>query len=51
MEVGVIFQSESTVDENNNFNIDFRNEEEIIELIFRKNRDYYLTNAIAFVKN
>ena len=51
MEVGVIFQGESAIDKNNNFNIDFRNEEEIIELIFRKNRGYYLTNAIAFVKN
>ena len=51
MEVGVIYQSESIIDENNNFNIAFKNEEEIVELLFRKNRDFYLANAIAFVKN
>ena len=51
MEVGVIYQSESIIDENNNFKIEFRNEQEILELIFKENRDYYLANAIAFVKN
>ena len=51
MEVGVIYQSEYIIDENNNFKIEFRNEQEIVELIFKKNRDFYLANAIAFVKN
>ena len=51
MEVGVIYQSESIIDENNNFKIEFRNEQEIVELIFKQNRDFYLANAIAFVKN
>ena len=51
MKVGVIYQSESIIDENNNFKIEFRNEQEILELIFKENRDYYLANAIAFVKN
>ena len=51
MEVSVIFQSESEIDENNNFDVEFKNENEIIEIIFRKNRDYYLANATAFVKN
>ena len=36
MEVGVIYQSESIIDENNNFKIDFKNEQEILELIFKK---------------
>ena len=51
MEVGVIYRSESTIDENNNFKIEFRNEQEIVELLFKEKRDYYLANAIAFVKN
>ena len=51
MEVSIIFQSESKIDENNNFDVEFKNENEIIEIIFRKNRDYYLANATAFVKN
>ena len=51
MEVSVIFQSESKIDENNNFDVEFKNESEIIEIIFRKNRDYYLANATVFVKN
>ena len=51
MEVGVIYQSESIIDENNNFKIEFRNEQEIVELLFKENRDFYLANAIAFVKN
>ena len=51
MEVGVIYQSKYIIDENNNFKIEFRNEQEIVELIFKKNRDFYLANAIAFVKN
>ena len=51
MEVGVIYQSESIIDENNNFKIYFKNEQEIVELIFKKNKDFYLANAIAFVKN
>ena len=36
MEVSVIFQSESEIDENNNFDVEFKNENEIIEIIFRK---------------
>ena len=51
MEVGVIYQSESIIDENNNFKIEFRNEQEIVELLFKENRDFYLANSIAFVKN
>ena len=36
MEIGVIYQSESIIDENNNFKIDCKNEQEIVELIFKK---------------
>ena len=48
MEVGVIYQSESIIDENGNFKIEFKKDQEIVELIFKKNRYYYLANAAAF---
>ena len=51
MEVGVIYQSESIIDENDNFQIEFKKDQEIVELIFKKNRDYYLANATAFLRN
>ena len=51
MEVGVIYQSESIIDENGNFKIEFKKDQEIVDLIFKKNRDYYLANATAFLRN
>ena len=51
MEVNAIFQSESKIDENNDFEVEFKNGQEIIELFFNKDREYYMSNAIAFVKN
>ena len=51
MEVNIVFQNESAIDENNSFNIEFKNEEEIIEVLFNQKRDYYITNAIAFIEN
>ena len=51
MEVNIIFQNESSTDKNNSFDIEFKNEEEIIEVLFNQKRDYYITNAIAFTEN
>ena len=51
MEVNIIFQNESKINENNSFDVEFKNEQEIIEVFFNQKRDYYLTNAIAFIKN
>ena len=51
MEVNIIFQNESKIYENNNFDVEFKNNQEIIELFFNQKRDYYLTNAIAFIRN
>ena len=50
MEVNIIFQNESKIDENNNFDVEFKNNQEIIELFFYQKRDYYLTNAIALLE-
>ena len=51
MEVNILFQNESTIDENNNFDIEFKNEEQIMEVLFNQKRDYFITNAIAFIEN
>ena len=51
MEVNTVFQNESTIDENSSFKIEFKNEEEIIEVLFNQKIDYYITNAIAFIEN
>ena len=51
MEVNIIFQNESSIDENNSFDLEFKNEGEIIEVLFNRKRDYYITNAIAFIEN
>ena len=50
MEVNIIFQNESKIDENNNFDVEFKNNQEIIELFFNQKRHYYLTNPIAFIR-
>ena len=41
----------SEIGENNDFEVEFKNGQEIIELFFNKDREYYMSNAIAFVKN
>ena len=50
MEVNIIFQNESSIDENNSFDLEFKNEDEIIEVLFNQKRDY-ITNALAFIEN
>ena len=50
MEVNVIFQNTAAVDQNNNFEVAFENEEEIIELLFNQKGDYYITNLITFIE-
>ena len=44
MEVNVIFANTVKVDERNNFRIDFKNDNEITELLFNRKKDCYLTN-------
>ena len=49
MEVGVIYQSESIIDENGNFKIEFKKDQEIVELIFKKNRLLF-SKCCSFLK-
>ena len=51
MEINIIFQNKSKIDENNSFDVEFRNEQEIIELFFNQKTDYYLTNAVVYIEN
>ena len=51
MEVNNIFQNKSSIDENNSFDLEFKNEDKIIKFLFNHKRDYYITNAIAFIEN
>ena len=51
MEVNVIFQNAAAVDQNNNFDIAFQNEEEILELFFNRKKDHCITNLIIFIEN
>ena len=39
------------INERNNFKINFENEDEIIELLLNRKKDYYLTNAITYIEN
>ena len=39
MEVNVIFADKAKVDDRNNFRIDFRNEDRIIELLLNRKKD------------
>ena len=51
MEVNVVFADKVEIDEKNNFRINFQNEDTIIELLLNRKKDYYLTNAITFLKD
>ena len=51
MEVNVIFAYSVEIDERNNFKVNFQDENKIIEVLLNRKKDYYLTNAIAFIEN
>ena len=51
MEVNAIFANTVPIDEKNNFRVDFKNENDIIELLLNRKKDYYLTNSVAFIEN
>ena len=51
MEVNAIFADVVKIDERNNFKINLENEDEIIELLLNRKKDYYLTNAITYIEN
>ena len=50
MEVGVIYQSESIIDENGNFKIEFKKDQEIVELIFKKKQIIFSKRYSFFKK-
>ena len=48
MEVGVIYQS--IIDENDNFKIEFKKDQEIVELIFKKKQRLLFSKRYSFFK-
>ena len=51
MEVNTIFQNKVPIDEGNNFKFEFKDGNNIIEIMLNRKKDYYFTNAIAFIKS
>ena len=51
MEINAIFQNKVPIDEGNNFKFEFKDGNNIIEIMLNQKTDYYLTNAIAFIKS
>ena len=51
MEVNVIFENKIEIDNKNNFRVNFLSENRIMSLLLNRKKDYYLTNAIAFIEN
>ena len=51
MDLNVIFYNVVPVDENKNFVINFKNEEEIISVLLNKKKDYFMSNAIIYIND
>ena len=51
MDVNVIFNNVVPIDENKNFVVHFKNEEEILSLFLNKKKDYFITNAIIYIND
>ena len=51
MDVNVIFNKVVPIDENKNFVVNFKNEEEIINLLLNKKKDYFITNGIIYIND
>ena len=51
MDVNVIFNNVVPIDENKNFVVHFKNEEEILSLFLNKKKDYFITNAKIYIND
>ena len=51
MDVNVIFNNVVPINENKNFVVHFKNEEEILSLFLNKKKDYFITNAIIYIND
>ena len=50
MDVNVIFQNSVPIDNNKNFLVKFRDQENIMSLLLNRKKDYFITNAIIYIK-
>ena len=48
MDVDVIFKNKISIDNDKNFEIRFKNEKEVISLLLKRKKDYFLTNAVIY---
>ena len=49
MDVNVIFKNKISIDNDENFVIEFKNGEGVISILLNKKKDYFLTNAIVYL--
>ena len=50
MDVNVIFKNKIPFDNDKNFIVDFKDQKEIISVLLNKKKDYFLSNAITYLK-
>ena len=50
MEVNVIFAEKVSVNEKNNFSLDFKDGNIVMELLLNRKKDYYINNAITYLE-
>ena len=50
MDVNVIFPNSVPINNNKNFLVKFRDQENIMSLLLNRKKDYFITNAIIYIK-
>ena len=51
MDLNVIFNNVVPIDENKNFVVNFKSEEEMISLLLNRKKDYFMSNAIIYIND
>ena len=51
MDLNVIFNNVVPIDENKNFVVNFKSEEEMISVLLNRKKDYFMSNAIIYIND
>ena len=51
MDLNVIFNNVVPIDENKNFFVNFKSEEEMISVLLNRKKDYFMSNAIIYIND
>ena len=51
MDLNVIFNNVVPIDENKNFVVNFKSEEETISVLLNRKKDYFMSNAIIYIND